>query len=356
MWWWINGESKQFKQFVQNRVENTRSLWSKEHWRYCPSDLNPSDIASRGSKASDLVSSDLWWNGAPFLEKEERQWPNVPNCPITEEKVTSEAGKESKVGDTTKTSSFMTVSSKVSQSVSEVIQPERFSSFSRLIRVTGLVLKFIRKVKRSMETQPEHLNMREIIAAEHLWYKEMQMKLDEKEKSSTVWEQLGVFKDADGVLRCKGRIQNCSIPYSAKFPVLLRRKQYFTQLVLRQSHENVKHNGVRGTLTEVHSKFWIIKGRQAVKDVLFKCVICKKMLGKLLVLSPLLRCPPLGSRMTWLSLKSVWTLPDRFMLRISINLVGRCTSGILLCLRAPALELSTLNLRQTCLRIHLYEF
>ena len=218
---------------------------------------------------SDLVSSDLWWKGAPFLEKEERQWPNVPNCPITGEKVTSEAEKELKVGDATKTSSFMTASSKVSQSVSEVIQPETFSSFSRLIRVTALVLKFIRKVKRSMETQPD-LNMPEIIAAEHMWYKEMQKKLDE-ERSSTVWEQLGVFKDADGVLRCKGRIQNCSMPYSAKFPVLLSRTQYFTQLVIRQSHENVTHNGVRGTLTEVRSKFWIIKGRQAVKDVLFKC-------------------------------------------------------------------------------------
>ena len=29
VWWFINGESKQFKQFVQNRVENIRSLWSK---------------------------------------------------------------------------------------------------------------------------------------------------------------------------------------------------------------------------------------------------------------------------------------------------------------------------------------
>ena len=85
----------------------------------------------------------------------------MPNCPITEEKVTSEAGKELKVGDATNTSSFMTASSKVSQ----IIQPERFSSLNRLIRVTALVLKFIRKVKRGMETQPD-LNMQEIIAAE----------------------------------------------------------------------------------------------------------------------------------------------------------------------------------------------
>ena len=181
VWCWISGESKQFKQFVQNRVENIRSLWSKEHWRYCPSELNPSDISSRGSKASDLVSSDLWRKGAPFLEKEERQWQNLANCPITGETVINEAVEELKVGDATKTSSFMTASSKVSQSVSEVIEPEIFSSFGRLIRVTALVLKFIREVKGSMETQPE-LNMQEIIAAEHLWYKEMQLKLDENEK------------------------------------------------------------------------------------------------------------------------------------------------------------------------------
>ena len=69
VWWWINGESKQFKQFVQNRVQTIRSLWGKEHWRYCPSEFNPGDIASRGAKSSVIASSDLWWKGAPFLEK-----------------------------------------------------------------------------------------------------------------------------------------------------------------------------------------------------------------------------------------------------------------------------------------------
>ena len=41
--------------------------------------------------------------------------------------------------------------------------------------------------------------------------------------------------------------------------------------MIRQLHENVKHNGVRETLTEVPSKFWTIKGMQAVQDVPFKC-------------------------------------------------------------------------------------
>ena len=50
VWWWINGESKQFKQFVQNRVTKIRSLWSKEHWGYCPSELNPSHCLARSQE------------------------------------------------------------------------------------------------------------------------------------------------------------------------------------------------------------------------------------------------------------------------------------------------------------------
>ena len=68
-----------------------------------------------------------------------------------------------------------------------------------------------------------HSNARlqEINAAKILWYKEVpQTKLDKREGSSSTWEQLGVSKDEDGVLLCKGRIQNSSLPYSARFPNL----------------------------------------------------------------------------------------------------------------------------------------
>ena len=93
-------------------------------------------------------------------------------------------------------------------------------------------------------------------------------------------ESLKVFEDKAGVLRCKGRIENSTLPYSAKFPVLLLRKHHFTNLVILNCHESVKHNGVRETLTEVRSNYWIIKGRQTVKNLLSKCIVCKKLQGK----------------------------------------------------------------------------
>ena len=291
VWWWINGESKQFKQFVQNRVTMIQSLWSKEHWGYCPSELNPSDIASRATKSSNLVSNDLWWKGAPFLEKEKDQWPGPPNCPVGEGTLSEETTKKLKKEDADGISQVMTVLVQAPENISEVVQPERFSSLSKLIRVTALVLKFIKRIKRVPEMN-SNVSSQEMNAAKILWYKDVQGKLDERERSSSTWEQLGVFKDEDGVLRCKGRIQNSSLPYSAKFPILLPRKQHFTRLVIAQSHENVKHNGVGETLTETRSQFWIIKGRQAVKDVLSKCITCKKIQGRAFSSPP---PPPLPS-------------------------------------------------------------
>ena len=65
--WWIYGDTKEFKQFVQNQAKKIRSLVNKELWMFCPSELNPSDIGSRGVKCSDLLNNELWWNGPPFL-------------------------------------------------------------------------------------------------------------------------------------------------------------------------------------------------------------------------------------------------------------------------------------------------
>ena len=63
VWCWIQGNSRCFKPFVQNRVQKIRSLWVKELCRYFHTDFNPSDIASRGAKSSEITSSDLWWKG-----------------------------------------------------------------------------------------------------------------------------------------------------------------------------------------------------------------------------------------------------------------------------------------------------
>ena len=49
-----------------------------------------------------------------------------------------------------------------------------------------------------------------------------------------------------------------------------------TPTIIPYCHERVKHNGLKETLTEVHSKYWIPKGRQTAKNKLFGCNICRR--------------------------------------------------------------------------------
>ena len=58
--YWILGKQKQWKQFVQNRVMDIKRLVGPTSWSYCPSDMNPADLPSRGMNAFNLSASDEW--------------------------------------------------------------------------------------------------------------------------------------------------------------------------------------------------------------------------------------------------------------------------------------------------------
>ena len=56
-------------------------------------------------------------------------------------------------------------------------------------------------------------------------------------------------------------------------------KHELTTLIIRQCHHAVLHNGLKETLAQVRTKYWIIRGRQIVKSVISKCTTCKRHQG-----------------------------------------------------------------------------
>lgn len=69
------------------------------------------------------------------------------------------------------------------------------------------------------------------------------------------------------------------MPQEAKESIILPKDHHLTYLQIQQCHKRVLHSGVRGTLAELCSRFWVPKGRQLVKKVLSQCVVCKKLEG-----------------------------------------------------------------------------
>ena len=120
----------------------------------------------------------------------------------------------------------------------------------------------------------------------------MQKSLKSKKEFGSWKQQWNLFEDDKGVVRCQGRLGNSELMNSAKYPISLDTSHHFTTLVVWSCHNKVLHGGVKETLAELRSNFWIVRGRYFVRKLLFKCVVCKKFEGKPYKTPP---PPPLSS-------------------------------------------------------------
>ena len=135
---WIKN-ARMWKQFVQHRVDEIRSLTSPNTWRHCPGDLNPADIPSRGLSAKELSTKTTWWNGASFLYLPESAWPEMRPTQHESDVVLQEAVKNPPSVHVTH-SLINTSTAPQEKGIDQVIEVNRFSDLTKLLRVTALVL------------------------------------------------------------------------------------------------------------------------------------------------------------------------------------------------------------------------
>ena len=111
----------------EKSVKEILALTTKQQWRYCPTYDNPSDIGSRGMKASELEKSNLWWFGPEWLTQYVSEWPKQEKRECTEE-----VEKESHVH-------FTAVKTDEEAGIHKLIDILKFSNETRLYRVTAWV-------------------------------------------------------------------------------------------------------------------------------------------------------------------------------------------------------------------------
>ena len=290
---WIKN-ARTWKQYVQHRVDEIRKLTSKSDWRHCPGKQNPADLPSRGTSVKELTNNAIWWNGPEFLYQPETEWPANESTHFGDE----EALKEAARNDVNITHSLVnsTANEPNTPRVDQLIDITRFSDLTKLLRVTALVVKFVNNLKNTARTKSnsgsgtEILTALELTDAEELWIKAVQassfdeeikfLRDDRQTKTvpPTYVSQFGLILE-NGIVKCKGRMNNAELLGSARIPILLPAKHDFVSLVIKKVHASVKHCGLRDTLTTIRERFWILKGREAVKRVIKKCVICLRING-----------------------------------------------------------------------------
>ena len=276
--YWIRRQEKEWKPFVQNRVNEIRNLTPVDQWEHCAGTENPADIPSRGADPHQLSGIALWLYGPGWLREaavvpDHEDITDMPEACAIEQKKAKE------------THNLLTPADGKKQArIGVLIKADDVSSKEKLLRLTASVLKYVKvwkcKAKKSDIDLSDAITSSDLQEAENHWIREMQTLLIDSPKFITWKQQFGLFADDNGIWRCGGRLTKTDLPFATKHPVLLDQRHHLATLIVRDAHSRVKHNGVKETLAELRSKYWIIRGRSFVRKMLHRCVVCRRFEGR----------------------------------------------------------------------------
>ncbi|XP_035205973.1 uncharacterized protein LOC118181004 [Stegodyphus dumicola] len=241
---WIKGKASKWKPFVSNRVSEIQSRTDPADWNHCSGQDNPADFISRGATVEKFMSSSIWMQGPEWLRLKKRDWPKGSNYEICLE-------------------------------ISPEVYCEKRIGYYDLYTTLNLKLNDV------CELSTEELNEAEII-----WTKTVQSEAFAEElsslrqgktisKTSSILE-LNPFLNNDGIMHVGGRLQKSRLSYLQRHPIIMPSKHHFVNLLVWDAHSKVFHGGISETLIEIRERYWIIKGRQTVKNILRKCILCKR--------------------------------------------------------------------------------
>ena len=272
---YIQNDSKRYKVFVANRVSEIRQHTSPSQWFHVPSEINPSDIISRGCLVNDLP--ELWYSGPDFIHLYKNEWPCFYTASVNENDMEI------------KEESHLVTSDHVCHNVVTLEHPldtlaSYYGSMYRLKKGLAWLLRF-RSFLKSKVLVTGVITAAELKSAERLLISHSQFSSYPNEMSRLM-EGTPVAKTSpivkldplihDGFLVVGGRLRRSDIDHSVKHPIILSNKHRVARLIIQDSH-NEGHLGVEWTLSRLRTKYWIVNARNSIKQVKRACVVCRKL-------------------------------------------------------------------------------
>ena len=278
---WLKKSSSSFHTFVGNRIAEIddiltrlRLQFGKDQvtFRYIPSALNPADDATRGLQIDKLTCESRWFNGPDFLFKEEEEWPEKRFDPVPE--VIAEVKQIKWVG-------LLQNDDKDAG----VFNITKYSSLNKLRRVVAYCRRFINNARHTIKRVTGPFKVCELSAAMKILIKRAQEESYNEEIKSLKSKRPILSRSRllklnpkleDGVLVVGGRLNYAALPHCTKCPIILCGKHHLTRLLVDEFHKAYRHPGTNYLLCVLRRRYWIVKGRDLIRQHKFKCVDCKK--------------------------------------------------------------------------------
>jgi hypothetical protein len=163
---------------------------------------------------------------------------------------------------------------------------ERWGTFSKAIRITAWVLRFIDNMRSQSECSFGELGYNELTLGKDQLFRFVQKSTYSKEiellkkgktvSSSSSLYKLGPFIGKNDLLRIKGRLQLADLSYDEKHPIILP-NCYLAKLLVMFQHKRLKHGGVETIVSSLRYGYWIFGLRKLAKKVKRECIPCRKI-------------------------------------------------------------------------------
>ncbi|UYV77987.1 hypothetical protein LAZ67_15003105 [Cordylochernes scorpioides] len=244
--------------FVRNRVQEIRDTVNNENWKFVYGKFNPADLPSRECSIVQFVSTN-WWEGSEWLKGEKESWPSFEPT-IVEEEIIKEKRK------TLQAHTILIVET------NRWFQDRR-SKYSLNIRIMAWVLRFLNNARR-IPTERGNLKVIELESAERKLLKLVQQETFPGKQVPK--NGLKTIKSAEGLWCVETKLLHGQDSEVFKRPILLPRNHPLVEQMVREIHQQNGHGGAQFILSQLREKFWIIGGRRLIKQIIGKCVICRR--------------------------------------------------------------------------------
>lgn len=265
---WINHEPSRLKTYVSNRITKIKTLVPPCEWRYVSTDTNPADLITRGVNSSRLSQTELWWQGPPWLSLDPFSWPHRADINLDRE-----------------LPELKPLVMKLSAAPEEI--GTDISSFRRLIRVIGWVLRFCSRAKGEQATLTSlSLTLSELKQAEiRLWRHSQRQHYEDaydllKNKHplprNHPLSSLSPYIDDEELLRVGGHLQKSELSSASTHPLILHARSHSVKIMVRHVHETLMHAGPSTVMATLASTYYISKLHPLIKKISQSCVPCQK--------------------------------------------------------------------------------
>ncbi|GFV91494.1 integrase catalytic domain-containing protein [Trichonephila clavipes] len=138
------------------------------------------------------------------------------------------------------------------------------------------MLRFVKNCRHPDKRVTNHLTVSELDAAEKVLVKIVQQETLKNENVEPRLKTLCIFTDSNGLIRLKTKI-NCRDDAENFINTLLLPSDHpLVERLIFERHLQSSHAGTQVVLTDIHQKFWLLRGRKTVQRVISKRFIAKR--------------------------------------------------------------------------------